>query len=277
MTLSEIEETLKVLEARHPGLTEVMLTTLLRAGGWEQRYVDEARLVFRSGSFALGTSVPSVQQEKILPRIQDTQETLLPPAQDIAHQLMSPHSDLPKEEPTVSFITTSVEPKEDVSVQRGGKETNKTEHEYELPHNLPLRPFETSEHIWPFSRYKDVFFGDSNVMPGEPEENSLEEKGTIIPPAQTVPVPVVVPVAQEVKQEVAPEVISVAHVREESPVVSPMSPAIAPDVAQPKPTSTPSVQMNTSVSGDDTLVFTACLMLFLLLLLLWYVYGAGRL
>jgi hypothetical protein len=33
----------------------------------------------------------------------------------------------------------------------------------EPPHDLPLLPFDSSPHVWPFARYKEVFHG--NVMP----------------------------------------------------------------------------------------------------------------
>lgn len=42
------------------------------------------------------------------------------------------------------------------------------------PDNLPLRPFEKTNHVWPFSRYKDVFYGE--VMPIENPTLTKEEK-----------------------------------------------------------------------------------------------------
>jgi hypothetical protein len=46
MTLHEIEETLQILRKRHAGLNEAMLVTLLRAGGWEEKQIEEAKVVF---------------------------------------------------------------------------------------------------------------------------------------------------------------------------------------------------------------------------------------
>ena len=40
-----------------------------------------------------------------------------------------------------------------------------------IPGNLPLLPFESSPHVWSFSRYKDVFHGE--VMPTTEKQISL--------------------------------------------------------------------------------------------------------
>lgn len=47
--------------------------------------------------------------------------------------------------------------------------------EMELPENLPLKPFESTPHVWPFSRYKDVFYGEV-MPPASSEESHLKEK-----------------------------------------------------------------------------------------------------
>lgn len=45
------------------------------------------------------------------------------------------------------------------------------------PENLPLKPFESAPHVWPFSKYKEVFHGD--VMPVlAPEERILVKENT---------------------------------------------------------------------------------------------------
>jgi hypothetical protein len=41
----------------------------------------------------------------------------------------------------------------------------------EIPDDLPMRPFESAPHIWPFSKYKQVFHGD--VMPPLSEEERI--------------------------------------------------------------------------------------------------------
>lgn len=45
------------------------------------------------------------------------------------------------------------------------KEVPRVVREEKIPENLPLLPFESSPHVWSFSRYKDVFHGE--VMPEE--------------------------------------------------------------------------------------------------------------
>lgn len=54
--------------------------------------------------------------------------------------------------------------------------------EEKIPENLPLLPFESSPHVWSFSRYKDVFHGE--VMPDkiEPEHHQVS-----ITPLESVP------------------------------------------------------------------------------------------
>ncbi len=54
--------------------------------------------------------------------------------------------------------------------------------EEKIPENLPLLPFESSPHVWSFSRYKDVFHGE--VMPDkiEPEYHQVS-----ITPLESLP------------------------------------------------------------------------------------------
>jgi cytochrome c-type biogenesis protein CcmH/NrfG len=42
-----------------------------------------------------------------------------------------------------------------------------------IPDNLPLLPFESSPHVWSFSKYKDTFHGE--VMPHSVEELSQKK------------------------------------------------------------------------------------------------------
>lgn len=44
--------------------------------------------------------------------------------------------------------------------------------EVDLPDNLPLKPFESSPHVWPLSKYKEVFHGDV-MTPLSVEERAL--------------------------------------------------------------------------------------------------------
>lgn len=59
--------------------------------------------------------------------------------------------------------------------------------EVEPPMNLPLKPFESSPHVWPFSKYKDVFHGETmpeikeqeKKITGNTSSESVQEKNTI--------------------------------------------------------------------------------------------------
>lgn len=57
----------------------------------------------------------------------------------------------------------------------------------ELPENLPLKPFESTPHIWPFSKYKEVFHGE--VMPPLPtDERALVTSVTVSPEVIAKPI-----------------------------------------------------------------------------------------
>ena len=214
MTLHEIEETLRTLASRHSGLTESQLLTLLRAGGWEEKNIQEAILLFRSGVVSEPVSLP---------------EEVAPDHQLADHVASSQAVERPSPQEPQSLI----EREETKSIRE------------ELPHNLPLRPFETSEHIWPFSRYRDVFYGDAEP-PQVPVSHTVEPTPAAeIRPVHTEPVKVEPPKKLEPVQ-------------------------VPPIVAFPS--ETPSVS-----SGDDKLVVLASVMLLAVLLLLGYMYSNGRL
>lgn len=232
MTLHEIEETLHDLQSRHPGLSETLLVTLLRSGGWEEKNIQEALHLFRSGGERReDTSATKVADA--LPSIET--ESVFQPMADESHMLMEHNDDAdpPKEEQTL--------PPEPQSLVKDFTEPVPDKKD-ELPHNLPLRPFETSEHIWPFARYKDVFYGE--VSPKT--EVKTEPQGVAPPPAEIPADPV-----SAVKQE------------EES--------AFTPPSAESKPA--PVVHL---AKGDERMVIMACIMLLAILLLLGYMYSNGR-
>lgn len=55
----------------------------------------------------------------------------------------------------------------------------------EPPENLPLKPFESTPHIWPFSKYKEVFHGEV-MTPLPPDERTLvNEVNQITKPVAT--------------------------------------------------------------------------------------------
>lgn len=233
MTLREIEETLRTLEDRHPGLNEVMLTTLLKAGGWEEKNIEEAREVFRSSSIAAKRNEPEP-----LPPLQEN--PVFEPEADVYHLLESKQEEVSAAEGETTKEKESLV--EENSVQLEVREN--------LPHNLPLRPFETSEHIWPFSRYRDVFYGDESSL--EVKEERREEK-----PADPVSA-----ATQSLQEEAKPPIIP-------QPVIAPPAPVV----------STPNIHVERVPleKDDDKLVFMASLMLVFILLILGYMYANGRL
>jgi hypothetical protein len=110
----------------------------------------------------------------------------------------------------------------------------------QIPEDLPLLPFESSPHVWSFSKYKDTFHGDT-----------LSETKTPNPPAS---------------------------VQKEQSQISPIAPQ--PQVTPQVPTHIPvevdgeKVPMNKS---DESLVFLAGIMLLAIILILGYMYSNGRL
>lgn len=234
MTLHEIEETLHELQSRHEGLNEGMLVTLLRSGGWEEKNIQEAVLLFRSGS---GTAKPETvtAAPKTLPPLQT--EPALPPEADAEHLLLD-HNVETKEDPAKQAVAepqSLVEPPSE-AVQP---------HKEELPHNLPLRPFETSDHVWPFSRYRDVFYGEADT---KTRSEGIKE--------ETPPPPSIFAEPVTEKKEAAGE---------SPPII--MAPAAREKGLSHVPLT----------KGDEKLVLTAAVMLVAVLLLLGYMYSNGRL
>lgn len=107
----------------------------------------------------------------------------------------------------------------------------------EIPEDLPLLPFESSEQVWSFSRYKDAFHGE--VMPKK-ELEILETK------QEPIHQPVLPPI--NVKKALVPE-----------------------DELEIDLEKTPMTR------GDESLVFLAGVMLFAIILILGYMYSNGRL
>jgi hypothetical protein len=228
MTLHEIEETLRTLIARHPGLDGQQLLTLLRAGGWEEKTIEEAKTVFRSMKNV--KTADASEKQPTLPPLVETPVFTPPPDRD--HLLLAKNKKPAPDEAKVSERESLIVPESHSSSKRE-----------ELPHNLPLRPFETSEHIWPFSRYKDVFYGD------------LDE-----------PTPLQAPKKEEPAQEKV-------FVQVETPIAPPPQKRdTLPKIAAPQP---PAYQ--TSSRGDEKLVILASVMLLIILILLGYMYSNGRL
>lgn len=254
MTLHEIEETLQTLQSRHEGLNEGMLVTLLRAGGWEEKNIQEAVLLFRSGGVVKSDqpkketqALPSIQEEPVFPAPTDEKHLLLDHNKD----------DQNPEERTVAALESSPAPEPQSLIQN--QDAPVRQKKDEIPHNLPIRPFETSDHVWPFSRYRDVFFGESEgeikeaqaaVVPGAAGKGNVKEE-------MRVENPIVIP-QEEVVNNKKEEVV--------------LQPIIVP-APVPKKELAPAPLTKT----DERLVVIAAIMLVAILLLLGYMYSNGRL
>lgn len=107
----------------------------------------------------------------------------------------------------------------------------------EIPDNLPLLPFESSPHVWSFSKYKETFHGET--MP-----------------------------SKEVSQEPAIKLVITKSVPE-SALLS--KPAVNNDDEEISLEKTPLTR------GDESLVFLAGVMLLVIILILGYMYSNGRL
>lgn len=71
MTLSEIETILEELAARHPNLTEALLTTMLTASGWEVKNIKDAVMLFKQKESSGG-------MKNVVPVVTNTPQVLKP-------------------------------------------------------------------------------------------------------------------------------------------------------------------------------------------------------
>jgi hypothetical protein len=247
MTLAEIEDTLKNLQSRHPGLDEALLVTLLRAGGWEEKQIQDAIALYKGGS-------PQRQREGMQAAFPALEENMILPSQiDGDHLLVSGGR---KEEP--SAAEGKSEEKINIAEPQSLNPIVSASKREELPHDLPLRPFETSDHIWPFSRYKDVFYGDL------PETEEI--KASALKPAQP-------PAPPDIPEPPAP--IPPAPKEAVPPEAKPAAPSFIREGPKISPKAT--VPANVSGQSEDKLVIIACAMLVAILFVLGYMYGNGRL
>ncbi len=115
----------------------------------------------------------------------------------------------------------------------------------DLPNNLPLLPFESSPHVWPFSKYKDVFHSDPIVR------DSIQII-TVMPRIEEIPIKKA-PLVQEQEKK---DAYNKKEDKEDREVVL------------------KKVQLTRQ---DESLVFLAGVMLLAIILILGYMYSNGRL
>lgn len=245
MNLTEIKHAVEKIVALNPGITKERLTTLLVASGWEMGSIQEALVLYETITPDL--PAPHVVAEDH--RISEHTTTL--PKDDI---VSTPE---PEETPTVAkevYTAPVVDVPEVVHVEQQITEPAQEEPQSripetlpeeiatskkeapEIPDELPLRPFEGSPHVWSFSKYKAMFFGDDAPQ---------SEPPVVTPPTPQVAEPVTVHREEVVHQHV--------HVT-------------VPVVFKPEPLS----------QKDKQLVITASVLLLVILLMLWYMYSQGR-
>lgn len=245
MNLTEIKHAVEKIVALNPGITKERLTTLLVASGWEMGSIQEALVLYETITPDL--PAPHVVAEDH--RISEHTTTL--PKDDIVSLSK------PEETPIVPeevYIAPVVDVPEIVHVEQQSAQPLQEEPQShipetlpeeiptpkkdapEIPDELPLRPFEGSPHVWSFSKYKAMFFGDDAPQPEPP---------VVTPPTPQVTEPVTVHREEVVHQHV--------HVT-------------VPVVFKPEPLS----------QKDKQLVITASVLLLVILLMLWYMYSQGR-
>ena len=114
--------------------------------------------------------------------------------------------------------------------------------EADIPLELPLLPFESSPHVWSFSHYKNTFHGDDKNSEPKKEPAPPEKKEALFYPVESKPV-------------AAPTLSSTNNVEDEEV----------------------SLEKTPLTRGDESLVFLASVMLLVIILILGYMYGKGRL
>jgi hypothetical protein len=240
MTINEIQSTLDQLKQRHPGLDESLISTLLEAGGWDDKEIAEAKTLFRSQ-----------KEEKSFPH---EDQVFLPENPELFLEEHNKGEDGVSIAEKTSPQTTADEVEISKEKQSLVKEDDAASHEETpIPHNLPLKPFEASPHVWQFSRYKDVFYGDS-PQKSEPKEVVEEKPKEIVKEVAPSPVPELI---KEKVQDVPPVKIV------ETPV-----PRKVPETVPAKVPLT---------KGDESIIALGAMLAFVVILLAIYMYSHGRL
>lgn len=262
MNVRDVEDTIHTLEARHPGLNEVMLLTLLKAGGWEEKDIETAKVIFKSSPAHAVTKKETPTTERFPPT---QEEPVFEPVIDEERRIEAPEESVP----TPSAPSRAAEPEPVVNlvpepVSLVSEESSLPAKE-DIPHNLPLRPFETSEHIWPFSRYRDVFYGEEEAVPGAvPSSYDVHHVQNAVLRTQ---------VTENITPSREQRGLDTFHslVEDVQRQSANGSPHYAGGVATGKKV------VIVEKTGDEKLIIMAGIMLLAILLLLGYMYSNGRL
>lgn len=203
----------------------------------ERKNVDEQT----RGQLVIKKEEPEPQKELV----EEVKPVVAPLEKEQPVPIPVPVVEVPKVEPVVKQVSAAVPPKEkdpeSLIVHEEMPVRRTQEKNVEIPDNLPLLPFESSPHIWSFSKYKDMFHKDAlhkeevqliTVMP-------REEKSSVTAPVKEL-------------REVS---VNTLQVKDEEV----------------------SLEKTPMTKGDESLVFLAGMMLFAIILILGYMYSNGRL
>lgn len=168
----------------------------------------------------------------------------------------------PKKEVVVEVVR-AVEPKEQESLIVPKKEDAPRKISEHIPEDLPLLPFESSPHVWSFSRYKDVFHGE--VMPKKEDGKEIKE------------IPVVITVEPVAVAHVIPTPVAEPVPTYQIPPARPIAPIKPRVFFPPEEDEEVSLEKVPMTRGDESLVFLAGVMLLGIILILGYMYSNGRL
>lgn len=204
MTINEIEATLHTLEKRHLNLTEDTLLTLLKASSWEEKQIQEALAIFRVAHTLPEGHETSTERSPVLEKTNS-------PTSSPEVSAMVYYDSTGSEERKPEILTDATTIRNDIPIIKSGADLSyvqpkavekepgtqaqpqppKTTEPESLiiptvtqtapakkvdpPGNLPLKPFESSDHVWPLSRYNDVFHGDVPPVLSRTEAKLVEE------------------------------------------------------------------------------------------------------
>lgn len=268
MTISEIENVLADLKVRHPNLDKELLTTILLASGWESKAITDALLLFSQSpktKAVVPQNIPPKPSEEITYYKPDGEEEgdLVVPIEDVKEikkeEVVTPVVVPPTRE-DVAVVIQAVEPSlvpdaaNDLPSLIQQPSEDKRSKENALPEDLPLIPFESSRHVWSFSKYKDTFHGE--VMP----ENVTEVLGK-----------------KEQVPQVSPESISLKTEEKPLKIIDTYHPQTQKEEVTPVDHEEVLLEKEPLTKGDESLVFLAGVMLLGIILILGYMYSNGRL
>lgn len=283
MNLHEIEKVLRTLSSQHSNLTEETLLVLLRAGGWEEKTIREALVLFRTLDVKAPTGIPTIfpQVDKgmILPH---TEESVVLPSLVQEDRRIEEKSILPIPHSVNSNTTIETVHK----VSQVTFETKRDTPEVEIPQDKqPEKVFSLVEREEPVPIHPE----NKNAVVAVVEKISIANSGK--PVVQAAPLPTSVSKKNEFPEnlplklyEHSPHTVPFSQYRDT--VYGTIEEEQEREVHEEKgsyATTVPEVEIDitsTKVSAfqaETKLVILASIMLLTIMLLLGYMYTNGRL